>query len=185
LCIRRTLVHGRNKGLVTGLGAATADGLYGLTAALGLSVVTNFLLNPLINTLLRGGGGGFLIYLGITTMLTRPPKSNEANGTTENLSYRNAYLSTLALTLTNPATIITSAAIFAGLGFAERAIDVWAGAAMVGGVAIGSALWWLLLTGGVSLLHGRIGVRFMRVVNWVSGGVLAIFGLVAIYSLIG
>ncbi|WP_231401792.1 hypothetical protein [Bacillus sp. 123MFChir2] len=44
LCIRRTLAHGKFIGFMSGLGAATADGLYGMIAGLGLTLITNFLI---------------------------------------------------------------------------------------------------------------------------------------------
>jgi threonine/homoserine/homoserine lactone efflux protein len=42
LCIQRTLNQGRLVGLVSGLGAATADAIYGAIAAFGLSMIAAF-----------------------------------------------------------------------------------------------------------------------------------------------
>src|SRR6266516_3264198 len=96
LCIHRTLHNGSLYGLVTGLGAATADAVYGGIAAFGLTVIATF-----------------LVYLGIKTVFTRPARQ-AAKGEANN--FFGAYASTLLLTLTNPLTILSFAAIFAGIG---------------------------------------------------------------------
>ena len=109
-CIRRTLAYGRASGFVSGLGAATADAVYGSVAALGLTFVTDLLVDA--EAWLRLGGGVFLVFLGVKTFLSRPAERTVAAGRG---SLPGAYASTLALTLTNPSTILSFAAIFAGL----------------------------------------------------------------------
>src|SRR3990172_2905035 len=102
LCIRRTLADGRAAGFVSGLGAATADALYGAVAAFGLAFVTNALIGQQL--WLRLGGGAFLCYLGAKTFLSAPAeRPAEARGG----GLLAAYASTLALTLTNPTTILS------------------------------------------------------------------------------
>lgn len=44
LCIKRSMTKGRRSGLVTGMGVATADTLYGCIAAFGMTAVSNLLL---------------------------------------------------------------------------------------------------------------------------------------------
>lgn len=70
LCIRRTLAEGRVVGLVSGLGAATADALYGALVAFGLTAVTSLLVGGTF--WLQLIGGLFLLYLGVQTMRARP-----------------------------------------------------------------------------------------------------------------
>src|SRR5450755_1213281 len=97
LCIQRTIHKGQFYGLVSGLGIATADGIYGGSAAFGVALITNFLVSQQL--WIRLVGGGFLLYLGIKTLLTRPAEraaSASANG------FVSAYVSTFLLTLTNP-----------------------------------------------------------------------------------
>ena len=179
LCIRRTLADGRVTGLVTGLGAATADLMYGAVAGFGLTFVSSVLVAQ--QRWIRLIGGAFLCYLGARTLLSRP-----ASGATSAIPSVSglgaAYASTLALTLTNPATIISFAAIFAGLGIAGAHGDYIASGALVAGVGLGSALWWLILSGGISLLRERMDARALGWVNRVSGIVLLGFGLVALAS---
>ena len=180
LCIRRTLADGRIYGFVSGLGAATADAAYGFVAGFGLTFVSSFLVSQ--GVWLRLIGGLFLLYLGIRTFITRPATIASTNGEGR-AGLASAYLSTLALTLTNPATILSFAVVFAGLGLATGGGDYLAAILLVFGVFVGSALWWLLLSGGVRFLRGRFSVRGMWWVNRISGILIVGFGVVALLSL--
>ena len=178
LCIRRTLADGRLAGFVSGLGAATADALYGSVAALGLTAVSSTLVAH--QSAVRLIGGLFLCYLGVRTALA-PPPANAARGRPRGLAA--AFGSTFALTLTNPTTILSFAAVFAGLGLASTAADRGSAALMVGGVFLGSALWWLILSGAVGFFRRALTDDRMRWVNRVSGAVLVGFGLISLLSL--
>jgi threonine/homoserine/homoserine lactone efflux protein len=151
LVIRRTLAEGRLLGLLTGMGAAVADSLYGCMGAFGLTFISSFLMGYAVLTKLIGGA--FLIYLGISTFRARP---REENNNTSKVRYLTAFVSTLALTLTNPATILSFMAVFAGLGLGMKSGDYGAAGIVVAGVFVGSALWWLLLSGGVALIRHKL-----------------------------
>jgi threonine/homoserine/homoserine lactone efflux protein len=175
LCIRRTLAEGRLVGLLTGLGAASADAVYGAIAAFGLTSLSAFLVRQ--QTLVGFIGGSFLCFLGARTFLARPPlDSDDARP----ISLPSAYASTFLLTLTNPLTILSFAAVFAGLGIGARTADYASAIGLVAGVFTGSALWWLLLSGGVSLLRSRIDRRAMTWVNRIAGALIVLFGISAI-----
>jgi threonine/homoserine/homoserine lactone efflux protein len=176
LCIRRTLAYGRLVGLVTGLGAATADAVYGAIAALGLTSVAVFLENG--QTPMRLVGGAFLIYLGWRTFISRPSATAVADRP-GNLG--GMFASTFALTLANPSTIISFAAIFAGLGL-TGSTGLTSALLMVLGVFLGSATWWLILSGGVSLLRGVMTPERLLWVNRASGVLIALLGVGAILS---
>jgi threonine/homoserine/homoserine lactone efflux protein len=179
LVIRRTLAVGPRAGLVSGLGAATADAGYGLVAVLGLAVVTRPLLAHA--DLLRLAGGVFLCAFGVHTFLASPARSAATDAPIGRLW--SAYLSTLALTVTNPLTILSFAAAFAGLGLlATNGRGAGAGIILVIAVFLGSAFWWLLLSSGVGLLRGRLGVAALRAINWISGLLLVGFGLLAVLA---
>jgi threonine/homoserine/homoserine lactone efflux protein len=171
LCIRRTLADGRLPGLVSGLGAATADGIYGCLAVLGITAVADLLLH--YQTGLRAAGGAFLCLLGVRTMLAAPPQSAPKISTNGLLA---AYGSTLLLTLANPLGILAFGAIFAGLGLAGTATSASA-VALVAGVFSGSALWWWLLTTTVSWLRGRITRNLLIRVNRGAGVAITVLGL--------
>lgn len=177
LCIRRTLAAGRATGFISGLGAATADAIYGSIAGFGLTFISSALLGQ--QALLKLVGGAFLCYLGLKTLLAKPvagPTTAIGNGLV------GAYLSTFFLTLMNPLTIFSFAAIFAGLGVLNA--DYFSAAKLVIGVFLGSSLWWFLLSGGVSTFRSQFDLHALRWVNWLSGVIIAGFGLFALASLV-
>jgi threonine/homoserine/homoserine lactone efflux protein len=174
LCIRRSLAQGAAMGLATGLGAATADAMYGCVAAFGLTAVSTALLR--LNFWLSLLGGLFLCWLGVTTFIAPPAPESAAAGARSRLA---AWSSTVGLTLSNPATILSFAAIFAGFGLGAYAS--WsAAAAMVLGVFAGSALWWLILSSAAGGLRARITPAWMRWINRASGLIIASFGIIAL-----
>jgi threonine/homoserine/homoserine lactone efflux protein len=177
LCIRRSLAYGQLHGFVTGMGAATADALYGCVAAFGLTVISDFLVGQ--RFWLSLVGGVFLCYLGARTFLSRPAEQAASARADGLLS---AYVSTLALTLTNPITILSFVAAFAGFGLGTSP-DYASAAAMVLGVFLGSATWWLILSGGVGSLRSRIRPAWLQAVNRLSGAVIFGFGAYALASL--
>ncbi len=178
LCIRRTLVEGRAVGFVSGLGAAAADATYGAVAAFGLTVVASFLVNQ--ELWLRLVGGTFLVYLGGRTLLSRP--AEQAAKARVRRGLPGSYLSTLALTLTNPATILSFVAIFAGLGLVSAGGDALSAVTTVIGVFLGSALWWLILSGSVGFFRSTLKSGALVWVNRVSGGILVTFGGIILAS---
>lgn len=177
LCVRRTLAEGRSYGLASGLGAATADAFYGCVAGFGLTFISDILVGH--QTWIRLIGGLFLCYLGVRAVLTKPAEQPASVG---GKGLAGAYASTLLLTFTNPMTILSFAAILAGLGIAETGGDYGAAGILVLGVFAGSALWWFILSSGVSLLRERFTPRALRWVNVASGAVVLGFGLFALLS---
>ena len=179
LCIRRTLAEGRASGLVSGLGAATADAIYGCIAGFGLTFISSILVSQQV--WLRLIGGVFLCYLGLKTFLARPA---EEAASAEGRGLIGAYVSTFFLTLTNPMTILSFAVIFAGLGLGSASGNYISAGLLVSGVFIGSALWWLMLSAGVGLLRTRFNLQGLRWVNSISGIIITGFGLIALLSVI-
>ncbi len=188
LCVRRTLSEGRLMGLAAGLGAAVADAFYGGIAAFGVAAVSGFLLDHL--EALRLIGGVILCLLGYRSFhaptsapeLDVPgPDAREARRAARLGALGGAFGSTFLLTLTNPLTILSFAAIFAGLGLGDAGgAPVMAGL-LVLGVFLGSALWWLGLAAGVGAFRRAIGQCAMRRINRGSGLMIGAFGIVAIY----
>jgi threonine/homoserine/homoserine lactone efflux protein len=179
LCIRRTLAEGRMSGLVSGLGAATADALYGCVAGFGLTFISQFLISQQV--LLRAVGGLFLCYLGVRTLLTRPASQAAPS---RSGSLFGSYASTFMLTITNPLTILSFAAVFSGLGLAGSGGNYGAAGLLVTGVFAGSACWWLLLSGTVSVLGSRFPDGGLLWVNRASGLLITGFGLWALGGLL-
>ncbi|HVU33009.1 MAG TPA: LysE family transporter [Opitutaceae bacterium] len=171
LCIRRSVTDGRKVGFACGLGAATADALYGAVAAFGLTTISHILLAEEMWVELIGGL--ILVWIGVAALRARPEIS-EPRPAPGHL--RSAYLSTLLLTLMNPMTILSFLAVFAGLGLGRSAETPSEETLLVLGVFLGSVTWWLV----VSLAGGWLRRRFqdagMRVVNIVAGTVIAGIG---------
>lgn len=178
LCIRRTLTDGRAAGFVSGLGAATADAVYGAIAGFGLTVISGFLVREQV--WLRLVGGLFLVYLGARAILTRPAQVDRAGAPI--LSLGGAYATTFALTLANPMTILSFAAVFAGLGIVAARNYTSAGA-LVAGVFLGSAAWWLILSNLAGMARTRLGPAALRWINRGAGVVITAFGILALASL--
>ena len=181
LCLQRTLGRGRLHGFVSGLGAASADALYGVVAALGLTAITSFLLG--LQFWLQLGGGLFLLWLGGRTMLARP--AARASGPADDAGLGAAYLSILLLTLANPATILSFFAVFAGLGISTAAGGAAAALPLVAGVFLGSAAWWLLLSLIAGLLRGHLTDGRMRIVNLIAGASILALALWSLLPLFG
>jgi threonine/homoserine/homoserine lactone efflux protein len=178
LCVRRTLSRGWPEGLASGFGVATADAVYAALAAFGVAALT---------TALVGGrrwlaliGGLALIAIGLRGALARPA-AGETRESTGRLGLLTAYASTAGLTMANPQTILTFAALFGGLG---GVFDQRAPALLVVGALAGSASWWVLLTGAAALARRRLSPRLLRTVRAVSGALVALFGVAALVSAI-
>ena len=181
LCIQRSLHDGFKIGLMTGIGAALADGTYGLIAAFGLTAISSMLVAH--QFWIRIIGGLFLLYLGVKIFLT-PPRERSAVGNSDRSPWH-ACATTYFLTITNPMTILSFVAIFAGLGLGSTSVDYTGAVLLVIGITLGSAIWWLLLSGGVAyILHKRVNPFLMKIINWISGSIILIFGLIALSVLI-
>jgi len=174
LCIQRTLTRGRLAGLASGLGAASADAVYGFVAGFGLTAVSGLLLGWRRELQLLGGL--FLLYLGLRILLTPPAEGRAAAASVGLLS---DYASTFVLTLANPVTILAFIGIFTGLGLADAPGDFISAGLLVLGVFLGSLLWWLLLASGVGALRHRLAPAVQGWINRAAGAVIISFGVLA------
>lgn len=179
LCVRRTILSGRLAGFVSGLGASTADAIFGIIAAFGLTFVAHLLLD--YKDWLRVAGAGFLFYIGIRTLRADPQEDEDEQSDPETLL--RYYASTFALTITNPITILAFLAIFAGIGFAGSATLARA-TVLVFGVWIGSLLWWAGLALGAGMLRLSFDRQHLLWLNRGSGGILLCSGVALLGSLL-
>ena len=174
LVIRRTLAGGRIAGLISGLGVATADATYGAIAAFGLGAVTQALVDA--RHVLGLIGGLFLLWLAWNTARAEP--NDPATLKPRRAGLAAGYLSILGLTLTNPMTILSFGALFAGLGVTSTEAG---GAALITvGVLLGSVVWWVVLTSVVSALRTRVTPTWIRRINIASGVAIGVFALLSI-----
>ena len=177
LCIQRTLNNGRLNGFVSGLGAATADAFYGFIAGFGLTAISTFLVSQ--QFWFRLIGGAFILYLGVRIFVSKP--AEQAAGDTR-FGLLGSYGTTFFLTLTNPLTILAFAAVFSGLGIVSESSDYGSAGALILGVFLGSAAWWIILSGIAGIFSHRFKPDAMRWVNRVSGAIILGFGVLALGS---
>ena len=179
LCIRKTIQFGRLSGLLSGLGAATADAIFGVISAFGLTLISNVLIAG--QFWLHLIGGLFLLYLGIKTFVTKPVEHSKS---ITRRTLLGDFVSTFFLTITNPVTILSFIAVFAGLGLATTNGDYLDATLLVCGVFLGSMFWWLLLSEGVTLFRKKISLRVMSWINRVAGSIIIAFGVAALWRII-
>ncbi len=179
LIIRRTLTAGWATGMASGLGVATADGIYGAIAAFGLTAISA----PLVTLAdpLGLAGGAVLIWLGLRTVLA-PPPDHAAVAPTSRRGLAGAYASVLGLTLSNPMTILLFVSIVVNLDVSGAPADA---ALVTVGFFAGSLTWWLTLVSGVAVLRSRVTGRLLRGVTVTSGGLIVLFGVLSMAAVLG
>jgi len=170
LCIRRTITNGRRAGLVTGLGAATADFAYGLIAALGLTSLSYWLATA--NSWLHWAGAAFLLWIGVRTLME---KSATASVDAPARGLLPIFGTTFLLTIANPMTLVSFLGLIAGLGAISR------GYLLAAGIFIGSVMWWLILTSLANCFRSRMGASGLLWINRVAGLVLIGFALASLH----
>ena len=180
LCIQRTLAHGRAIGFLSGLGAALADACYGAIGAFGVSAVVSTMVAARVPLAL--GGAAFLAWMGV--QLLRAPAATQARAAEDAATPVKALLSVFVLTLANPMTILSFVAVFASLGSGHVGSGSGAALTMVLGVFLGSALWWLGLSGVVSMVRHKLGARVLQGINKLSGALLLGFAVFQLSTLL-
>ena len=181
LTIRRTIGDGFRMGFATGLGAATADTTYGLVAAFGLTAIMSVLTDHA--DLIRLVGGLMLLVIGLRGIWQgRSAVHVDAAAARRTLTPAGSYAQTVGLTLTNPMTILAFIGMFAGVGISSGDGRLLSALALVLGVGLGSAAWWLFLAFTVSRIRHRLPERAMRLINIGSSTVIAAFGVAAVIA---
>jgi threonine/homoserine/homoserine lactone efflux protein len=171
ICVQRTIAKGWRSGLISGLGSAVADTLYGAIAAFSITFVIRILIREAF--WIRLVGGALLIVIGAVYWF-RQPKSIQEH---EKESERTEFASTLILTLTNPTTVLSFLVVLSAVGLARN--KTWYLTLLtVGGIFAGSMLWWMILTGVVNRFRDRFSDRSMLWMNRVAGLAIAGFGIV-------
>ncbi len=173
LIIQRTLREGRLIGFLCGLGAVQADAVYAIMSAIGLTAVSHYLLT--YQSLITLMGGFFILFLGTKTFsrhIAMPVTQSNKNG------FINAWLSTFALTMTNPVTILSYTAIFAGLGIGED--DFLTAVIFVVGVILGALCIVVLLVSFLHYFRSKLSPQAFTMINKIAGITLIGFGVAAI-----
>ena len=183
ICIRRTFAFGSLNGFVSGLGAALGDGVFAAVTGFGLTWIAQLIEG--YSTILELAGGALMVWFGWRTFIAPPVVRCPDEGTvTGGTNLGRAMVSTFALTITNPATLMFFGGLFAGLGGLAGGAGSFGDASLVvAGVVAGSAGWWLVLTALIGFFHTKIDEKAMRAINRTSGFLVGIFGLVVLIHL--
>jgi len=179
LCIQRTLNKGRKAGFVSGLGASAADTLFALVAGFGISMIITFLKAQ--HLYFQIIGGLIVMYLGIQIFFTNPIRQLRLHRLNPNKLSQD-FLSVFLLTVSNPMAIFFFLAMFAGVNLASGPMNVFYVGLIVGGVFIGSASWWFILTTFVNIFRHRFRLKSIWWMNKVAGVIIFFLGIAAILS---
>ncbi len=185
LCMRRSLTHGKRIGFLTGLGAATGDAFYGAVAAFGLTAISDFFIH--FQGYFQLFGGVLFFAMAVKLLGTRAP-DRDIHDTVKILNGRTAFVSTLFLTMTNPATIIAFLTAFASIKFgrtvtADGVVGGWLDPlAITIGVFSGSAAWWLILSQISATFGTKLSNEALTKINKGAGVLLIIFAAVLLWN---
>jgi threonine/homoserine/homoserine lactone efflux protein len=172
LCIRRTIGAGWRSGVISGVGAAVADMLYGGIAGFSITLVIQFLVRE--QFWIRLFGGILLVGIGIWYFFKRPV-ALDARLQDRGSAYsdiRSAFL----LTLTNPTTVLSFVALLAALGMGAQR-HWWLTVFLVGGIFCGSMMWWIVLSVIVNHFRDRFNDRLLLLMNRFAGVAIGGFGV--------
>lgn len=181
ICVRRTLTYGASWGLVSVLGASTADGVYCSIAGFGLTAVSHFLES--VEVWIKVAGGLILVIVGVNIFLARPHHGNQMPNNARGLL--NAYSSAFLFMLANPFPIVVFVAMFTALGLTGWKGDYVLTAILVMGVFTGSALWAPILVAVVRRFRPNIQTNRLGLVNRISGSIIAVLGVGLILITLG
>ena len=179
MCVRRTILEGKVSGFVSGIGAATADAVFGVIAGFGLTVVSDWLIGyqQWVRVV-----GGYLLYVGGSAFAAEPPRELESESDPESLL--RDFFSTFVLTVTNPITVLAFLGIFAAIGLSGTQATFGRASILVLGVWVGSLLWWLMLSVGMGHVRHSIEPRHLAWISRGSGAILFFSGVALLTTLI-
>lgn len=177
LCIQRTLQRGRLAGFVSGLGAATSDTLYAIIAGFSISYVVAFIEEQFF--WLQIFGALILILLGVYIFRSNPAVQLRKQKRRKS-SLLHDYVSTFLITISNPLAVFLFIAFFASFRTVNPNNGILGQLVLIGGVFMGAATWWLLLTSIVSLFRSAVNLRRLYWINKIAGAVIIVFVMVVI-----
>jgi threonine/homoserine/homoserine lactone efflux protein len=183
ICIRRTFAFGPLNGFVSGLGAALGDGIFAAIMGFGLTWIAQLIEG--YATIIELIGGAMMVWMGYRTFISPPvPRCPDDKPDNVGTNLVRAMISTFALTITNPVTLLSFGVMFAGLGGLAGGAGSFNDAGfVVAGVVGGSAGWWLALTTVIGLFHARIEENAMRMINRICGVLVMGCGLAVLIHL--
>lgn len=180
LCLKRMFARGPLIGFISGAGSATADFIFSIIAALGVTYITSQLdAHPILIQLVSG-----IVLIGVGIYILATPPTQIKSDLKKNENYWQAYLSACILTLSNPATIITFAGIFTAIGISQNEATSFTALMVASGVCFGAMLWWTASSILLSLVHKQISSRTLQRINTICGIIVCTFGILALLNLL-
>lgn len=179
LCIQRTLNKGYASGVVSGIGASTADIIYAIIAGFSITFISDFLIEQ--QNIIRIIGGIFLTFIGIKIYFSNPIKQIRAQRTQGNKFFSD-FITSFLITISNPITILAFGLIFSSFNMIESNENSTNISILIASVFAGALIWWLLLITIISLFKSKIRLRNLFWINKVTGVLIVIFALLVIIS---
>lgn len=180
MCIKRALSDGWLRALAVGVGSATVDALFGTVAGLGLTFVATFVTDH--QAAIGAIGGLIVIGMGVVTYHV-PIKTEDAKSETGHK--RRDFAAAFMLSIANPATLLGAVGLFAALGQVDPKTAPQSAAVLIGGVFLGSMLWWAFLITGARLFRSHIVPTTLLRLNKIEGALIVGFGFVLVAVVLG
>lgn len=180
MCVQKTLSKGRNSGFISGLGASITDTFFAAIAILGLAYVQSFITEYERGVLLFGGM--IVALLGLKIYLTNPVKQIRQKRQGGNKHVEDLF-SAIFMTISNPGAVFLILGMFAFVGLeinqesANRIIT-----ATLGGVFVGAATWWFILSTSINLFRKKFRLRQLLMINRISGVVIVVIGMISFFE---
>jgi threonine/homoserine/homoserine lactone efflux protein len=178
LCIRRTVAEGRLHGITSGLGVAAGDSFYAAVAFLGITAISSFIISQQL--FFRLLASVVLVAVGIRIWQSQPLEIQERD---EEETYLKDFLSVLAITLSNPMTIIFFITVLPGLSIVPGSNPAGSATAFVAGIFLGSMIWWIILGIALGSVRHHLNPRRLLLINRISGSLITCAGIVLLLLL--
>lgn len=172
LAMQRTFSYGRKAGLLTGLGSSFADSFHAAVGVFGITLISDFMQEN--QTVINILGGCLILFMGVRLLAGRQGLEGKEQKAGESAKM---VASTFLIGITNPATIFLFLFAFSYFGLSDGVV-FWQRALVVGGVFVGTYIWWAAIAGIVPVLRERA-VKFReRYMNKIFGTLLCLLGAV-------
>ena len=181
LCIKRTVNKNWKSGFLSGLGIAASDVLYAIIAGFSLTIIIDFIRSYEIYFKILGAS--MVVLLGLYIFFSNPAKDIQKYRRKGN-SYLQDFLTAFLLTVTNPLSVFVFVAIFTSYSLVLELSQLFEALLIIGGIFIGGATWWFILTGLANLFKHKLTISTLWWANKIIGlGVILIAVGLFIYLL--
>lgn len=179
MVVQNTLLKGKLRGISAAFGAAIADTFYGVIAAFGLTIVSDFLIKH--QELLKPIGGVFLLVIGLYILNKKIHKRRQIS---LNSGYFKSFFTTFIITISNPLTMIAFLTIFTTFGIVSEDFGISLKLLLILGVFSGSLLWWSVIIFVSRFFRHKFNIRKLTILNKIAGFIVLAFSFISFASII-